>query len=77
MKEKNSKNSVKENHKRVSGYKFELAVSIGAHSRKLKSFNSRLPDSTADVTPDTHSKPMGLGYVFGATPAAESASLRL
>jgi hypothetical protein len=46
LKNLKKKFSVEKNHKRVSGSEFEWATSIGAPSRKLKSFNCRLAVST-------------------------------
>jgi hypothetical protein len=47
---RNLKVTVEEKHNMISGSRFNWATSIGAHSRKLKSF--KLSDFTAGVAPN-------------------------
>jgi hypothetical protein len=55
---------VKENHKRLRSSKFEWATLIEAPSRKLKSFNRKIPDSTAGVAQSTYPKPLVQLYLI-------------
>ncbi len=50
--------AVEENHKSVSGSKFERATLIGVPTRKLNSSNCKLTDSTTGVAPNTYSEPI-------------------
>jgi hypothetical protein len=49
--------TVEEKNKRVSGSRFEWATLIRTPSRKVKSFNRKLADSTPGVAPNAYRNP--------------------